>query len=198
MTEETSEPIIPPLPADFRIVPRKGVPAVLAIGVLLAAAIVSGNVWLLDLLHVAGAAVWMVLDVFLGFVLGPILNRLAFETRVRIAARLMPRMLLIMPTAVTVTLAAGWQLGVQQGTVEAGSPAHGLIVASFFVAAFLEVTALGVLQPANVAVLAELKKRRPDPVVVARLMRRFLYAAAVLGVGQIAILVIMTRVVATA
>ena len=53
---------------------------------------------------------------------------------------------------------------------------------------------LGLLEPANIAVLIELKKRRPRPEVVERLMKRFMYCAGVLGAMQVATLVIMTRI----
>jgi hypothetical protein len=42
-------------------------------------------------------------------------------------------------------------------------------------------------------VLIELKKRRPDPEVIERLMKRFLYSAGILGAMQVATLVIMTK-----
>ena len=54
--------------------------------------------------------------------------------------------------------------------------------------------ALGLLKPANIAVLVELKKRRPRPEVIERLMKRFLYCAGILGAMQIATLVIMTKI----
>jgi hypothetical protein len=54
--------------------------------------------------------------------------------------------------------------------------------------------ALGVLEPANIAVLFEMKKPHPNGVLIARLMRRFVYAAGITGAMQVATLVIMTRV----
>jgi hypothetical protein len=57
----------------------------------------------------------------------------------------------------------------------------------------MSVLALGLLEPANIAVLVELKKRRPNPEVIEKLMKRFIYCAGVLGLMQIATLVIMTK-----
>jgi hypothetical protein len=94
---------------------------------------------------------------------------------------------------VTATLAAGWQLGVVTGNVISGNPNHGWVVASYIVVGVMAVLALGLLEPANIAVLFELKKPRPNPAVIERLMKRFLYCAGVLGVMQIATLVIMTK-----
>jgi len=45
-----------------------------------------------------------------------------------------------------------------------------------------------------VAVLFELKKRRPDPAVIQSLMKRFIYTAGITGAMQVATLVIMTKV----
>ena len=50
--------------------------------------------------------------------LGPIIGRLSIPARIEFTTRLMPKMLLIMPTVVTITLAAGWQLGTLSGTVD--------------------------------------------------------------------------------
>jgi hypothetical protein len=58
----------------------------------------------------------------------------------------------------------------------------------------MAIIALGLLEPANVAVLVELKKPRPNPVVIERLMKRFVYTAGVLGILQVATFVIMTKV----
>jgi hypothetical protein len=73
-------------------------------------------------------------------------------------------------------------------------PHHSWVVASFVVVGVMAVIALGLLEPANIAVLTELKKPRPKPEVIERLMKRFMYAAAILGVMQIATLVIMTKI----
>ena len=60
----------------------------------------------------------------------------------------------------------------------------------------MAVIALGLLEPANIAVLVEMKKPRPNPAVVERLMKRFIYTAAVTGAMQVATFVIMTKLAA--
>jgi hypothetical protein len=107
---------------------------------------------------------------------------------------LLPKMLLLMPVAVTLTLAAGWTLAYQIGNTLPTAPAYRYVTASYFVAAFLEITALGILQPANVAVMMEIKQASPSEEVVSRLMRRFALAARALGAGQLVIVVLMTRI----
>jgi hypothetical protein len=178
---------------DFEIVPRKGLILVAIALVLVIVAIAVNKLWPLTFLHVAGGAAWTIIDLFLGLVLGPIMGRMSIPARIEFQTRLMPKMLLIMPTVVTMTLAAGWQLGVKTGNVINGSPNHGWVAASYIVVGVMAVLALGLLEPANVAVLVELKKRRPNPEVVEHLMKRFIYCAGVLGVMQIATLVIMTK-----
>ncbi len=108
----------------------------------------------------------------------------------------MPKIVLIMPIVVTVTLAAGWQLGNLIGTVDSSYYNHGWMVASYIVVGIMAVIALGLLEPANIAVLTELKKKQPNPAVIERLMKRFIYTAGVIGAMQVATLVIMTKIAA--
>jgi len=178
---------------EFEIVPRKGLVLVAIVMVGLIAAIASNSLWPLEFFHVAGGAGWTIIDLFLGLVLGPIIGRMSIPARVEFTTKLMPKMVLIMPTVVTATLAAGWQLSTKLGTNLSANPLHGWVVASFIVVGVMAVLALGLLEPANIAVLFELKKPRPNPQVIERLMKRFIYCAGVLGIMQVATLVIMTK-----
>ncbi|HXV05821.1 MAG TPA: hypothetical protein VFP23_07980 [Solirubrobacterales bacterium] len=190
--EEGAPAVAPQLP-DFEVVPRRGLPLVAAVLVLLIVGIAVNKPWPLMFLHVVGGATWTIVDLFLGFILGPIMGRMSVPARAEFTRRLMPKMVLLMPTVVTVTLAAGWQLGVNLGTVDSSFALHGWIVASFIVVGVMAVIALGLLEPANIAVLVEMKKSAPDPQVIERLMKRFIYTAAITGMMQVATLVIMTR-----
>ncbi len=178
---------------DFEIVPRKGLIIVAVVGILLIATIAANELWPLAFFHFVGGASWTIIDLFLGFVLGPIMGKLSVPARVEFTTRLMPKMVLIMPTVVTMTLAAGWQLGVHMGTVDSNYFNHGWTVASYIVVGIMAVIALGLLEPANIAVLVELKKPRPNPQVIERLMKRFIYCAGILGLMQVVTLVIMTK-----
>jgi hypothetical protein len=180
--------------AEFEIVPLKGLPIVAVVFALTIAAIAANKLWPLEFLHVAFGAAWTIIDLFLGLVLGPILGSLAIPARIELTKKLMPKLVLIMPTVVTVTLAAGWQLGHLLGTVDSSYVNHDWIVASYIVVGVMAVIALGLLEPANVAVLFELRKPRPDPAVIQHLMKRFIYTAGVTGIMQVATLVIMTKV----
>jgi hypothetical protein len=182
-----------PTRPDFEIVPLKGLPIVAAVLVGLVVAIATNSSWGIDFFHVASGGMWTAFDLFLGFVLGPILGRLSIPARVEFTTRFMPKMMLIMPTLVVCTLAAGWQLARQTGDFDASYVDHRWVVVSMIVVAVMAVVALGVLEPANLAVLFELKKPQPDGEIIAKLMRRFIYSAGITGAMQVATLLIMTR-----
>jgi hypothetical protein len=184
----------PPPPLSFEIVPRRGLLVVAGAMIMLIIGIAINQLWFLTFLHVAFGAAWTIIDLFLGLVLGPIMGRMSIPARVEFTSRLMPKMVLIMPTVVTVSLAAGWQLSTKLGTNLTANPMHGWIVASFIVVGVMAIIALGLLEPANIAVLFELKKPRPNPAVIQHLMKRFIYSAGILGVMQVATLVIMTKI----
>ena len=90
-------------------------------------------------------------------------------------------MVLLMPTVVLLTLAAGFQLAVKLGNLSASSPNHTLLMASFAIVGVMAAIALGVLEPANIAVLFELRKPQPNGELIGKLMRRFVYTAGILG-----------------
>jgi hypothetical protein len=188
----------PPVAAErpsFEIVPRKGLPIVALVLIGVVVAISRDSRWGLVFCHVVGGGLWTGIDLFVGFVIGPIIGRMSIPARIEFSTRFMPKMLLIMPTIVTMTLAAGFQMARQDGFLDASHPKHAWVVSSFFVVGVMAVIALAYLEPANVAVLFELKKEQPDGRVIEKLMKRFVYTAGITGVMQVATLIIMTRLV---
>ncbi len=178
----------------IEIIPLKGLPIVAVVLAGLVVAIAGGWLWALDFYHVVGGGIWTALDLFVGLVIGPILGRLSIPARMEFAARFMPKMAIIMPTLVTMTLASGFQMALELGNLSSSSPNHAWLVASFIVVGVMAVIALGILEPANIAVLFELRKPHPNGRIIALLMRRFIATAAVTAAMQVATLVIMTRV----
>jgi hypothetical protein len=192
--ETEAAPAHPPIEIPkFNIVPRAGLVLAAISMALVIAAIAVNKLWPLEFFHVAGGAAWTIVDLFLGLILGPILGTLSIPARIEFTTRLMPKMVVLMPVVVTMTLAAGWQLSTHLGTNLTSYHNHGWVVASFIVVGVMSIIALGLLEPANIAVLFELKKPRPRPEVIERLMKRFIYSAGILGAMQIATLVIMTK-----
>jgi hypothetical protein len=182
-----------PAPVEIQVVPRAGLPFAAAAVVGLIVVIAGNWQWGLDFFHVVGGGAWTTLDLFLGFVLGPIIGRMSIPARVEFTSRLMPKLVLLIPTLVTMTLASGFQIAHNLGYLDSAYPRHGWVVASFIVVGIMAVIAIGYLEPANLAVLWELKKPQPDGEVIAKLMKRFLYTAGITGAMQVATLVIMTR-----
>lgn len=187
-------PVIKPAVVPRTIVPLPGLVAVAVVLVALVVAIAVDKLWAIEFFHVAGGGIWTALDLFLGLILGPIMGTMSIPSRMEFTRRLMPKLALIMPVVVICALASGWQLGHDLGTIYSGNPAHAWIVASYIVVGIMAVIALGVLEPANIAVLFELRKPEPNGQVIGMLMKRFIYTAGITGVMQVATLVIMTRV----
>jgi len=179
---------------DFQVVPLKLLAFPALVFIALIAAVLNGKLFGLQFMHVVFGAGWTIVDLFMGFIIGPIMGSLSTQSRIELTAKLMPKMVVILPTLVSATLVAGWQLGNAMGTVDSGYVNHGWIVASYIVVGIMAVIALGLLEPANIAVLIELKKKHPDPAVIQRLMKRFIYTSGISGAMQIATLVIMVKV----
>jgi len=178
----------------IQVVPLKGLPVVAVIVLALIVSIAANWRWALMFFHVAGGGLWTGIDLFVGFVVGPILGRLSIPARAEFSSKFMPMMVLIMPTLVLMTLASGFQVAVVLGNLDPASVNHTWLVASFIVVGVMATIALGALEPANIAVLFEMNKPRPNGEVIARLMRRFIYAAGITGAMQVATLLIMTRI----
>ena len=177
----------------FQIVPLMGLPFVGAALVGLVVAIAVNDLWGLEFFHVVSGGLWTGIDLFLGFVLGPVIGKMPVPARVEFSKRFMPKMVLLMPTLVISTLTAGWQLARHVGNLSASYPEHGWVVASFVVVGVMTVVALGILEPANLAVLFELRKPVPNGRLIGKLMSRFIYTAGITGAMQVATLVIMTK-----
>ncbi|MCU1361971.1 MAG: hypothetical protein JWN99_3260 [Ilumatobacteraceae bacterium] len=176
------------------IVPLAGLPVVAVILGFIIFAIASDKFWPLMLCHVAGGALWTSIDLFVGLAIGPIIGGMSPPARAEFSAKFMPKMVIIMPTVVTMTLATGFQVAMHLGTLTEASPARNWLVTSMIVVGIMAVVALGVLEPANITVLWEMNKPEPNPEIIGRMMKRFVYTAGITGVMQIATLVIMTRV----
>jgi hypothetical protein len=184
----------PPRPAvPASIVPLRGLPIVAIVIGGLIAAIATNQLWALDFFHVAGGALWTAIDLFVGLIVGPIMGGLSIPARIEFSSRFMPKMALLMPTLVTMTLGAGWQLARHLGNLDPGYAHHGWLVASYVVVGVMAVIALGLLEPANIAVLFEMRKPQPNGAVIEKLMKRFIYTAGITGVMQVATIVIMTK-----
>lgn len=178
----------------IQVVPLKGLPIVAVMVVFVAVSVIGNWKWALIFCHVVGGGLWTGIDLFVGFVVGPILGGLSIQARAEFSARFMPKMVIIMPTVVMMTLATGFQVARLVGNLNPANPNHAWLIVSFCVVGVMAVVALGVLEPANIAVLYEMNKPVPNGERIGRLMKRFIYTAGITGLMQIATLIIMTRV----
>jgi hypothetical protein len=157
------------------------------------AAIVIDNFWLLNFIHVSSSLLWTGIDLFMGFALGPILRRVDISIRRGIVTQLTPRTLFIMPTVSIISGTTGWFLAVHLGYAHLDWPAYGWVAAALTLVTLMTILGMGFLTPVNALVCLELQKDRPDLVKISRWMSCYFYAVATQGAMQIAIIVVMTR-----
>jgi hypothetical protein len=160
---------------------------------LMVVAIVADNLWLLNFVHVTSSLLWTGIDLFMGFVLGPILRRVDIPVRREIVRRLTPRTLFLMPAVSIIGGTTGWFLAVHLGYAAMPWPAYGWVAAALVLVTLMTILGLGFLTPVNVMVCLELQKPEPDMAWIRAWMSRYFYAVAAQGTMQIAILVVMTR-----
>jgi len=160
---------------------------------VLTAAILSPSLWFLDFIHVMTGALWTGIDLFMGFVIGPVLRGVSLDTRRAMIAGIIPRTLILMPTLSTVTSTAGWFLAVRMGFLDVGYPQFWWVVAALAIVTVLTVQGLGYLLPMNLKLYFEISKPSPDPDKLKRWMRTYVRVVAVQGTMQVAIIVVMAR-----
>ena len=127
-------------------------------------------------------ALWTGIDLFMGFVIGPVLRRVSLETRRAMIAGIIPRTLILMPTLSTITSTAGWFLAVRMGFLDLGYPQFWWVIAALAIVTVLTVQGLGYLLPMNLKLYFEILKDTPDPDKLKRWMRT--YVRVVGGAGH--------------
>jgi hypothetical protein len=166
----------------------------LALG-LMVAAIASHERWFLNFVHVLSGVLWTGIDLFMGFVMGPILRRVAPNVRREIIVRLVPKTLFLMPTLSIITGTAGWFLASDLGFLEVPWPQFAWVAAALALIVAMTVLGVGYLLPTNLRVCLALRKPDPDFNKIGRMMRCFFVAVATQGTMQVVTIVIMARFV---
>ena len=187
-------PYVEPVPVVSPVRPRYLFWAALALAAM-SAAIVSENIALLNFIHVMFGVLWTGIDLFMGFVLGPILRRLPADAKRAVVMALVPRTLILMPVLSAVTATSGWFLARQMGFLDLAYPQFLWVAGSLAIIVLLTVQGLGILLPTNLLIYFEVQKPRMDDAKVARWMHRYVFVVASQGVMQVAIMVIMSRFV---
>ncbi|HBK07081.1 MAG TPA: hypothetical protein DDZ81_14740 [Acetobacteraceae bacterium] len=188
------------LPADagFSDVPGIDPRNLIWAGVALAVMVVViriDNPWALNFTHVMCGVLWTGIDLFMGFVVGPIMRSLPPPARRAMILRLMPKTLFLLPTLSIITGTTGWFHARELGLLDFPWPEYGWVLAALIIVGILTVQGLGVLLPTNLLVYFEMRKPVPDGARIGRLMKRYVYAVALQGAMQVAIIVVMARFV---
>lgn len=136
---------------------------------------------------------WTGIDLFMGFVVGPILRAAPFEARRAVITRLTPTTLFLMPTLSISTGTSGWFLAGRLGFLDLPYPQFGWVLAALAIVTILTIQGLGYLLPTNLRVYLELRKARPDGAKISTMTSRYFYVVAFQGAMQVAIIVVMAR-----
>jgi len=161
--------------------------------VVMTAGILGPSLWFLNLVHVMAGALWTGIDLFMGFVVGPVLRQVSFETRRAIIGGLIPRTLILMPTLSAITSTSGWFLAVRMGFLDVSYPEFWWVIAALVIVTVLTIQGLGYLLPTNLRLYFEVQKPQPDGQKIARWMKTYVRVVAVQGTMQVAIIVVMAR-----
>jgi hypothetical protein len=142
---------------------------------------------------VFSGGLWTGIDLFMGFVIGPVLRHVSLDTRRSMIAGIIPRTLVLMPTLSIVTSTSGWFLAVRLGFLDVGYPEFWWVIAALAIVTMLTIQGLGYLLPANLRLFFEIQKPVPDHLKLQRWMRTYVRVVALQGTFQIAIVVVMAR-----
>jgi uncharacterized membrane protein len=182
----------PPRQAATPLRPWYIVAAAVALAAM-TAAILGESLWFLDFVHVMAGVLWTGIDLFMGFVVGPVLRRVSLDTRRAMIAGIIPRTLVLMPTLSAITSTSGWFLAVRMGFLDLGYPQFWWMIAALAIVTVLTVQGLGILLPMNLRLYFEIMKSAPDHEKLKRWMRVYVRVVALQGTMQVLIIVVMAR-----
>lgn len=153
------------------------------------------SVYLIDYTHVMSGILWTGADLFLGFILGPVMRRLTPPQRSAVINYLVPRTMLYMPIVAATTATAGWFMAGWLGFLAPQNPQHLWAYAALTVTALLGIQGLGVILPNNLRIYKELQNDAPNIDRVVHLNRINLRLSGIQGLLQVIIIVIMVHLV---
>lgn len=125
-------------------------------------AIISANLLLLNYIHVFTAILWTGTDIFMAFLLGPVLRNVSLATRKEVISWLMPKIIFFMPTVAAVTATAGYFLASRMGLITLNPPVVYWISTVLVIVSIMFIQGLGILLPTNLRIYFEMRKNEPD------------------------------------
>ena len=156
-------------------------------------AILSANLLLLNYIHVFTAILWTGTDIFMAFLLGPVLRNVSLATRKEVIFWLMPKMVFYMPTVAAVTTTAGYFLASKMGLITLNPPIVYWISAVLVIVSIMFIQGLGILLPTNLRIYFEMRKSESDMSRIQRLMRMYVKVVAIQAAMQFVIIFIMAE-----
>jgi uncharacterized membrane protein len=156
-------------------------------------AILSANLLLLNYIHVFTAILWTGTDIFMAFLLGPVLRNVSLATRKEVISWLMPKMVFYMPTVAAVTTTAGYFLASKMGLITLNPPVVYWISAVLVIVSIMFIQGLGILLPTNLRIYFEMRKNKPDMSRIQRLMKMYVKVVAIQAAMQFIIIFIMAE-----
>jgi hypothetical protein len=166
---------------------------VLALPAIMLVALVRRDFFLLNFIHVLSGVLWTGADIFMGFILGPVIRRLAIPQRTAVIAYLVPRTLLYFPAVSLTASTAGWYLATSLGYVASNSAQRPWIVTALVLVSLMTILGLGCLLPNSLRIWLELQKPQPNRDMIVALNRFNFMSAGAQGVMQVAIIVVMSH-----
>ena len=161
--------------------------------IALVVAILSSNLLLLNYIHVFTAILWTGTDIFMAFLLGPVLRNVSLSTRKEVIFWLMPKMVFYMPTVAAVTTTAGYFLASKMGLITLNPPVVYWISVVLVIVSIMFIQGLGILLPTNLRIYFEMRKNKPDISRIQRLMRMYVKVVAIQAAMQFVIIFIMAE-----
>jgi len=158
-------------------------------------AIALKSVFLLNWVHVLSGVLWTGADLFMGFIVGPVLRSLDIAARTAVISYLVPRTLLYFPVVALTAGTAGWHLAGWLGYTNPAHPLHGWAMFALGLVIVMTIVGLCFILPNNLRVWKELHRPAPDRDRVVRLNRINIWLAGGQGVMQVAMILIMAHFV---
>jgi len=182
-------------PSTFSVIVQLGTPIFIILAIVLpnaalGVAMALGSLMLLNYVHIMTGALWTGIDLFMGFVIGPLLGSMEPQQRAEVFKRLIPKMTFLMPMLSGVTIIAGIQLTKQLGMWNFDNP---WIIAALIITVALIVQGFGFLLPNEVRIFKQLISSTPDVDRIVKLGMQNARLAGIQGVFQLAIIFVMAN-----
>ncbi len=156
-----------------------------------------GSVTFLNYVHVMTGALWTGIDLFMGFVLGPVLGGMEPKDRAAVFKRLVPKVTFLMPVLAAVTITSGIELTQWLGYASPSnlfaSLSNPWILATVVIVTILTVQGIGLLLPYDIRIFKQLLSDEPDIKKISRLGMRTVRIGGIQGIFQLAIIFVMAN-----